>query len=91
MSQKKNQKLESASIRFNTKVKTALKEEINIRSWEVWIEPLEVIDFENNVLTLFHDFDPIWVSKHYGARIHKLLNAGAKEEITVEITNKKEG
>lgn len=87
MNQKKSEKLQSFSERFENKVKVVLKEEVNKISYEVWIEPLEVIEFTGNVLLLFHDYDPVWVQQHYGARIKELVNEGTKKEITVKITN----
>ena len=72
--------------RFRTKVVEPMRNEYPY-SHQYWIEPLKVISFKNNTLTLHHDFDPLWVQDHYGERIKELLNDDVDIEIKVVFTN----
>ena len=85
---KKNH-LRDVSNRFKTKVIDAMEDEIHPVSHKVWIKPLCVVKFENNILTLYHE-DSRWVLEHYGADIKEALNDGnTGQEIKVEITNER--
>jgi chromosomal replication initiation ATPase DnaA len=60
--------------------------------WGVWIEPLEVVEFDGKTMTLRHKNFPessVWIDEHYGEIILQLLNEDVKEKISVEFTSKK--
>ena len=81
--------LKELSKKFMDKVIDPLKEEYPIGYFH-FAEPLRVVGFENNVLTLFHK-DADWILEYYGARIKELLNEGIDEDkqIKIKIVNKR--
>ena len=61
--------------RFREVVIEPLKEELNEVSWQVWIEPLVVLGFENDTCVLFHSdaYCNSWVNEHYKNLIEEKL------------------
>lgn len=61
--------------RFRKVVIEPLKEELNEVSWQVWIEPLVVLGFENDTCVLFHSdaYCNSWVNEHYKSFIEEKL------------------
>lgn len=76
MSSLNNEKLSLIAERFNGKIKEQLKEDFP-NSFKVWIEPIEVIGYDDGKLILYH-WDCAWVDRHYGARIKELVNTAIR-------------